>query len=1010
MKQPNEAQREAIEFPFDRPLKIVAGPGTGKTAVLTLRYTEAIRRLGCSPRDILALTFSNKAAAEMKERIIKEACQQGLAREQDFAEAFIGTFHSFANRLLKENSVAAALDPGFSVAEGAEASLVWLEVLHGYLGGKTWPQGLPYEKQGFFRDDLYRFILSLKDSAVSPQEFLEVAQKGIGLLPEYLSNIWGRLSKSKRDSLQQRVSQEAEYEEIMVRAVYDLFKRYREALRERSLLDFGDLLLEAVSLLDSRPDVVAALREAFRHILVDEFQDTNAAQFRLLSMVARPNMCNVTVVGDEKQAIYGWRNARVENVEDFKAEEWGGKSVSLKVNYRSYGQILEVAHFSITRSDRFFPRASEVELEPHRGMSPHVPVVLARATEPETEARFVAETVARAGESGVPYEDIALLMRSVKTSAKPFEDALRQRGIPYHTIGGAGFYDRQEVKDILAFLRVARDVYDNVALVRVMQRPPFLMGDRLIYDMASSETARLPGDRGGLYLYDALKASDHEEARRLVNFLQDLAISSYSMSLRDLCLWAIEESGYAEYLYTLPAEECSQALSNILRVLHLIAKFHESHLLGSLDDFLRYLEFSLEEDLDEPDVSSGLNAVRIMTVHQAKGLEFSHVFLVDAQKGRFPLRARHDALHFSERGLVVKNNLEGEKTLKYVPEGIPGWPSQAEVSLRDDKEEERRLWYVALTRAKNRLWVSGSGEAGEFLNELYEETSKGGLPVELVEAVCEDQARKPLSPPRVVIPASFSEGAEAALPATKPDVSLSFSALRTYLSCPRRYRALYCWGLGRLPRPGGSGGLDPARLGRLVHEAIRLFHLRAKPSELEGVLLEAASAEGLSRGEYLKTYHARAHELLTVYLSTDLAESDVSPEDMEKGFHWKLESHDIRLHLGGIVDRVERRPGEIWLVDYKTGEVQDEWEIYCHQMRLYKMALSAMEPEVSGSRMFFLELTTGDLLEVTEGNDSKTYGLLFEVARRLALNEDQPVLPGGMKACRYCEITPYCMV
>ena len=1008
--EPNEAQKRAINFPFDKPLKVVAGAGTGKTLALTLRYVRCLGSLGIPPRNLLALTFSNKAAAEMRDRILQEASHQGLGGPEDFAEGFVGTFHSFAARLLREHSVLAGIDPGFRVAQTLDARLVWMDVIREYLGtSSTHPTGVPYERADLLQKHVYHFVLSLKDSAVSPEAFLKAALEGASLFASHLSGVLPEVGERKRQALSERALAEARYEEDMARVVYDLYRAYQAAMRSRGLLDFGDLLLEAVLLLEGREDLRETLRESYRYIMVDEFQDTNTAQFRLVSLLSEPNMANVTVVGDEKQAIYGWRNARVENVEDFQAEAWGGGTVNLNINYRSFGDILDVAHSSITRSERFSSRAQEIRLVPHRGFAHDSRVALVHAASVEAEAAHVAEEIARAQEEGTPYRGMAILMRSVKTSGRPFEDALRSRGIPYETIGGTGFYDRQEVRDVLAFLRVAHDPYDNVALVRLMQRPPFSMGDRLIYQIASAEAARAVGDRGGLYLFDALMASENPEALRLVGFLKNLIARRSRLTLGDLLVYALEESGYARYLYSLPGDEGRRALGNIAKVINGASAFEREGPLRGIGDFARYVLFTLDDDVEEPEAApSGLDVVSIMTVHQAKGLEFPRVFVVDAREGRFPVKPRYPHFHFeSSTGLTVKADPEGENTLKFAGDGIPSWPSRVKAFSREIREEERRLWYVALTRAMDHLWVSCSGEPGEFFQEAAGEVQEGRLPAEFREADRgPDGAPAPGRTAMAQAPSVPSAMIRKQGP--KPRVSMSFSALRAYLSCPRRYRALYQWGLDAVPRlQRGAAGRNASVMGRLIHGAIRLYHVKGRPND-EAVLAEAARFEGLTEAEYREHYRERALELFGGYLRTELSLSHPDPGDLERPFRWRLETEGVVLEVSGVIDRVERRPDEVWLVDYKTGGLgEKEMEIYGHQMHIYRMAVGETQPDLSSSRMFLLGLPEGALWQVPD-TEARTRALLVDVAARVAGNRDEPVVPGKMEACPYCELAPYC--
>jgi DNA helicase-2/ATP-dependent DNA helicase PcrA len=1020
MTEPNEAQREAIHSPLDKPLKVVAGAGTGKTTVLALRYLECLRQAGIRPSQVLALTFSNKAAAEMRHRIVKQACYEGLASEEDFLEAFIGTFHSFAGRLLKKHSIAAGLDPGMEVTEEPGARLTWLRVVEDYLGPGTQgrPPGLPYERLGFFRKELFGFVQRLKDSAIGPRAFLGAARAGLDHLPEHIRRHTA-LTGLRREGLLERAAREAVYEEAMAEAIFQIYQAYQEALRKRGLMDFGDLLLYAKNLLENNGDLRSRLQQAYRHILVDEFQDTNEAQFRLLELLAAPGMANVSVVGDEKQAIYGWRNARVENVEDFAARDWCGREVTLDINYRSYRQILEVAHTSIIREGRFC-QSVPPKLQACKGESPGPCVVLAHAPGALPEAAFVARTIQSEHDGGSQYKDMAILMRSMKRSA-PYEDALRRLGIPYRAVGGSGFYDRQEIRDILAFIRVAHNPYDNLALVRVMQRPPFSIGDGIMQAIASSEASRVPDDRHGLYLYDALKESGLPEAARVLTFLDWLMAHRSRMPLREFLLRAVEESGYARHLYSMALDDSRRALGNLTKLFNMASSFERAGSMRGLGEFVHYVMFSLDDSVAEPEAPPpGLDVVTLMTVHQAKGLEFPLVFVVDAAKDHFPLKPHYGPLHFQPGiGLLVRKDIQGEETLKFNPKGIPGWWSRREVCERDFWDEERRVWYVALTRAKDRLWITSSGEAGRFFEELRESLPTGemvgieGIEVEATPMV-EGAKASVESPPQARevlagVATTLPESSPVSQRLVKTRLSLSFSALRTYLTCPRRYRALYQWGLEPLPPPG-EGGVDASLLGRLVHRAIVWYHLRGKPRDTSTLLEEAAHCEGLYPGEeYERLYRERALALFQGYLGTELAQDTPDPQDLERELRWRLEAGGTVVEFAGVVDRIRRGTGAApAIIDYKTGSVREEMDIYGHQVRLYRMAAASVDPTLEGARMFLLELPGGSLWEVPEG-DADTLAILGDVARRIRENDDEEVIPGDREACHYCEIAGWCL-
>lgn len=366
--------------------------------------------------------------------------------------------------------------------------------------------------------------------------------------------------------------------------------------------------------------------------------------------------------------------------------------------------------------------------------------------------------------------------------------------------------------------------------------------------------------------------------------------------------------------------------------------------------------------------------------------------------------------------MIVRKDIQGEETLKFSPKGIPGWPSQREACERDSWDEERRVWYVALTRAKDRLWITASGEAGRFFRELTESLSPDAVVEVQEEAALATGGAAPISvsPPKAK---KILAGVVATLPQLSPAsgrpvkarLSLSFSALRAYLTCPRRYRALYQWSLQPLPR-AGEGGIDASLLGRMVHRAIMWYHLRGKPRDASTLVEEAALIEGLSPGEeYRRLYHGRAMELFQGYLGTELAQDTPDPQDLERELRWRLEAGGIVVEFTGVVDRIRRGTGTSpAIIDYKTGNVREAMDIYAHQVRLYRMAAANLDPGLEGAKMFLLELPEGSLWEIPEG-DSDTLALLSDVARRIRDGNDEEVVPGRREACHYCEIAGWCL-
>ena len=737
----NPIQQEAVEHTIDAPLKVIAGAGTGKTMVLTHRFVHILKEhTDIAPQNILALTFTNKAAAEMKERIIELAKAEGIIQHDAASppQLWVGTFHSFCGRILRENAFEAGLDPDFIVLSEADARQIHHRIVNNLVSlqlntDEFRPheyQYVRFENPRFLYADVFTFISKLKDQLVSPDGFREIALRGTStyyqrldsLLDEAVnsSDVASATKKALKRRREENVPYEHGFESEMIEIIYHIYKAYQDYLNQNDMLDFGDLIFKAYVLLDEKERVRQRYQGKFRYILVDEFQDTNEAQFYLLRLLARDDrLSNVTVVGDDKQAIYGWRNARVENVDDFKADDWGGQSLNVSKNYRSYGEILNVAHFSIVQDEKFMYQSDTIKLEPERlGMANEPKVILYEADSREREAAFIAQEIVKLFKTDVEPDSIAILMRSLR-AVKVYEDALRRAQIPYRTTGGTGFYDRQEIKDILAYLMVIDDPFDETALVRVLKRPPVGLNDLSLYCLSTQK-------KRDVQLFDILSHADElledrEAVRRIDKFLR-LVEEMWEIigegSIFHLASQLVERSGYLKYVHGMSADERERSLANIRKLLRMASEFERKHIFTDLRDFIQYVQFSMDQLVIEAEAvsASERKAVQIMTVHQAKGLEFDTVFVINAVRPSFPTNPRHPMFALDRKdGLIINAEWNGDKFLKFRPYDLKknshlyqkhGIANYYEQFRNDHLSEERRIWYVAMTRARHLLYLS----------------------------------------------------------------------------------------------------------------------------------------------------------------------------------------------------------------------------------------------------------------------------------------------------------------
>jgi DNA helicase II / ATP-dependent DNA helicase PcrA len=668
----NPAQAEAVKH-GDGPMLVLAGAGSGKTRVIVHRIARLVLEERVIPWQILAVTFTNKAAGEMRERL------EGLLGAQS-QELWVQTFHAFGARFLRREAARAGLPPAFAIYDDDDQLRLVRRILAELGqddGGTLTPRG------ALSRIDRW------KNSALRPEEVDPGAFDAEGEL---------------------------------AKAVYE---RYEAAVRRAGAVDFGDLLLLPVRLLEEDPQLRARWAGRFRHVLVDEFQDTNPVQYRLLRHLAgsRNNVC---VVGDDDQAIYRWRGADVENILGFDRDFPGTKVVKLEQNYRSTRNILDAAHAVISRARR--RREKRLWTEAEAG----APLALLVGDDEHLEAERIARQIQAERGRGTAGEEIAVLYRT-NAQSRPIEAALRSARVPYVIVRGTSFYDRVEVKDAAAYLRLALSPASDLDLERVVNRPPRGVGEKTVERLRAHAAAR------GISLFEALAERDQivelkTAARRALGefhaLVEGLARDLPALDAGIAVQQALTRSGLLARLGEERTDEATDRAENLAELVQAAREFDES-LLGEpppgdpeevrpppLARFLEQIALLGEADADTPE-----GRVALMTLHAAKGLEFEAVFLAGLEDGTLP----------HERP----------------------WSDRTPAERAADEDEERRLCYVGMTRAKRRLTLSlarrrmGFGEGGPSFRGMEPSRFLRDLPPDLFgEAVAREvRARETLAPP-----------------------------------------------------------------------------------------------------------------------------------------------------------------------------------------------------------------------------------------------------------------------
>jgi len=634
----NEQQREAVEY-GDGPLLIFAGAGSGKTRVLTHRAAYLIEARGVPPANILAVTFTNKAAEEMRGRL-----RRLLGRRH--WEMWIGTFHAICARLLRADGERVGVPSKFAVFDESDQLALMKECL----------RDLSLDLEQYPPARILSDISHAKNELIGPRDYYN----------------WrgGR-----------------PIDEIVSRA----YQLYQHRLHENQALDFDDLINFAVWLFEQHPDVLERYQDRFPHLLVDEYQDINFAQYRLITLLAAKHR-NLTVVGDDDQAIYGWRGADMRIIMRFDVDYPEAKVVKLERNYRSTQNVLRAAwevvrHNQARREKRLWTDAPPGER-----------IVCHRAADEHAEAFFVADTIEHLrANRGRPYDDFAILYR-VNAQSRVFEKVFVSRGLPYRIVGGLRFYDREEIKDILAYLRVLHNPADSVSLKRIINKPVRGIGQTTLRHLEQAALER------GLPLLEVcrhaealpqLGARAHQAAGQFVRLMDQLRARQESASVTELTEAVIEQSGYRLALEGEGTIKARGKLDNVRELLSATQEYEENAEEPSLGGFLDNVALLTSADM----IQEGVDAVLLMTLHSAKGLEFPVVFMAGLEEGLFPLA----------RASISDNPLE--------------------------LEEERRLCYVGVTRAKERLFLTSAESRTIFGATAYTKMSRflEDIPDELCE-------------------------------------------------------------------------------------------------------------------------------------------------------------------------------------------------------------------------------------------------------------------------------------
>lgn len=933
----NAEQLEAVTHD-QGPLIIVAGAGTGKTTVATQRIAWLIEQGKAKPDEVLALTFTEKAATEMEERVDR-------LLPIGYVDLWISTFHAFCERVLKAHALEIGLPHEFKLFTEIDTLLLLRRNFERFELNHYKPRG----NSTRFLKALMRHISRAKDELVLPDRYVTLAEQV-----------------------------EDKEESARLQELGQAYATYQEILLEKSAIDFGDLIFYTYELFSKRPAILRQYQEQFKYILVDEFQDTNTAQYELVKLLAGAHG-NITVVGDDDQSIYKFRGASLSNIMQFRKDFSEAKSVVLNQNYRSTPLVLKHSYQLIQQNN---PNRLEIQEKINKelqsnaegdGFVHHIHTL--------TKEQEIQETVKKIielqNEHQCAWSDFAILVRA-NDSAETFVDALDRAGVPLRFMAMRGLYTKSLILDMRAWMRVLDQPHESPSLYRVLSHPTLGIAELDIGLLT------MHCRKKGISLFDALRQADTlevttescERIREILLAMSDLMTKSKRLPVSELFVDIAKQSGL--YGLVLQQPEIVQVEQfSLLRQFHeRLKSFEESNEQKSLHHFLE--EFDHERDAGEvgalkADVEDGPDVVQIMTVHASKGLEFRFVFVVNLIEQRFPSTRRGDPIPLPESFLPFVEDVKEEHLA-----------------------EERRLFYVALTRAKEGAYLMSAEDYGgarkRKASRFIEELGLGDGAQTKSSMVDDFSQEKP------------SRSDTKKLTYTLPN-AMSFTQLAAFTSCPLQYKFAH---ILKIP----VFGRHSLSFGKSMHNTLERFTEKIKENSSEFGDLNAL--ETLYNEQWIDEWYpdeeTRAEHREKGWNSLKMLHADFKKqppkiEAIEKGFTIKFKDIVFR----GRIDRIDEVEGGYEIVDYKTGKPKEKltWEEK-RQLTLYQLAAEqCFDPPLKIQRLtyHYLEDNSYVSFEAKEKDKEKLEMEILDAYDALK-KSDFAAKPGFH--CQYCDFKDIC--
>lgn len=936
LKDLNQEQIQAVTF-GQGPLLIVAGAGTGKTTVITRRIAWLIEQGLAKPDEILALTFTDKASGEMEERIDR-------LLPLGYVNVWVSTFHSFGEKVLKDYALDIGLSNDFKLLTQAEQWMLVRNNLNKFDLDYYRPMGNPTK----FIHALLQHFSRAKDEEIYPEDYLKYAEskKLDSGASEYLKKPKGRTKKKKTEDDTVK-NGTAEVEAARLMEVAKAYQVYQQLLHDNGALDFGDLINYTLKLFRQRPHVLENYHKKFKYILVDEFQDTNYAQYELIKLLAAPAN-NITVVGDDDQSVYKFRGAAVANILEFKKDYPISQEIFLTINYRSYQNILDTAYefIQLNNPDRLEVKLAKKgqslskKLKSGREGLGEIGYLTFESQNDEADG-VIKKIVDLKNNNEANWSDFAILVRA-NAQAQSYLQTLKKYQIPFEYVANKGLYSEPIILDILAYVKLLDNYHESEALYRVLNFDNFRMPADDLSKML------FYANKKTISLYEAMQAYRtiplSQAAGKIIEDLQGYLATHTALArtkaVAEVYVRVINDLGINEKLAHPAMVREAQYLTTFY---HRLQRFEQDTPDHSLNSFLKYLALEIdagEEGQMPQDTEEGPDTVKIITAHSAKGLEWPYVFIVQLVDRRFPSTERREAIELP--AALIKESLpEGDAHL----------------------QEERRLFYVAMTRAKNNLYFT---RALDYFGKTTKRPSRFLFELGLVG---EEEMKKTEPKSKLVAPAIIVENKKHyPLPE-----SFSFSSISAWRKCPLEYKYHY---LLKLP----SAGSAAMSFGITMHKAFELF-LRNWQSRQLAQQASLFNLDGKSPKD--KKNIPSYDELVSLFKSSWVDDWYETPEQklqylnirgpkQLKNFYAEFENNlpqpkylekFFKIGIGdykfvGKIDRIDQTPQGNIIIDYKTGGEAGKnlQKVDKDQLIIYQIAAQEfLNEKISSLKYWYLE-------------------------------------------------------